>query len=324
MAAAAVRDRRHPLSPPRCRVFAGPRSCPSRCLPLASIRKTIPGWEYQFVAALGHLRTAWAALVDVERTTPATRTQQTARQVRNLLRRLRTGRARRPRRPAAGHHGRRVQRRRPWRGPSPGGPCTCHPAGIRQRGLGGPGHLARQEQSGTVEAPACRSPATTTPARPTPNPMRPSPCRTARATAPSASAPRHQVHPLIHGDRGWSRRLGRRAARAARHRAPRHRRAPARRPQGAQDPCGCGTPGPAPPVPRRAVARLPGPLDEETPSVGRGHPGPDRRRGPRPRAGRAGGARLVHGHPKPSCSWPARMPQTCAAPGKPGRQRAAP
>ena len=51
-------------------------------------RKTIPGWEYQFTAAVGHLRTAWAALVDVERTTPATRTRQTARQVRNLLRRL--------------------------------------------------------------------------------------------------------------------------------------------------------------------------------------------------------------------------------------------
>ena len=53
-------------------------------------RKTIPGWEYQFTAAVGHLRTAWAALVDVERTTPATRTRQTARQVRNLLRRLHT------------------------------------------------------------------------------------------------------------------------------------------------------------------------------------------------------------------------------------------
>src|SRR5205809_1790621 len=53
-----------------------------------STRKTIPGWEYQFVAALGHLRTAWAALADAERTTPATRTRQTARQVKNLLRRL--------------------------------------------------------------------------------------------------------------------------------------------------------------------------------------------------------------------------------------------
>jgi hypothetical protein len=51
-------------------------------------RKTIPGWEYQFAAALGHLRTAWAALIDVERTTPATRTDQTIRQVKNVLRRL--------------------------------------------------------------------------------------------------------------------------------------------------------------------------------------------------------------------------------------------
>jgi hypothetical protein len=52
-------------------------------------RKTIPGWEYQFVAAVGHLRTAWAALIDAERTTPATRTDQTVRQVKNVLRRLR-------------------------------------------------------------------------------------------------------------------------------------------------------------------------------------------------------------------------------------------
>ena len=51
-------------------------------------RKTIPGWEYQFTAALGQLRTAWAALVDVERTTAATRTRQTIRQVKNLLSRL--------------------------------------------------------------------------------------------------------------------------------------------------------------------------------------------------------------------------------------------
>ena len=59
-----------------------------------------------------YLRTAWAALVDVARTTPATRTAQTVAQVRNVLRRLR----------AAGH-GReaaplfvfdaRLQRRRP-------------------------------------------------------------------------------------------------------------------------------------------------------------------------------------------------------------------
>ena len=51
--------------------------------------KTAPGWEYQFTAAIGHLRTAWAALIDVARTTPATRTGQTIAQVRNVLRRLR-------------------------------------------------------------------------------------------------------------------------------------------------------------------------------------------------------------------------------------------
>ncbi len=51
-------------------------------------RKTIPGWEYQFAAALGHLRTAWTAVADVVRTTKAGRTSQTARQVKNLLRRL--------------------------------------------------------------------------------------------------------------------------------------------------------------------------------------------------------------------------------------------
>ena len=51
--------------------------------------KTAPGWEYQFTAAIGHLRTAWAALVDVARTTPAARTAQTITQVRNVLRRLR-------------------------------------------------------------------------------------------------------------------------------------------------------------------------------------------------------------------------------------------
>jgi DDE superfamily endonuclease len=51
-------------------------------------RKTIPGWEYQFTAAVGHLRTAWAALIDVERTTKATRTRQTIGQVTSLLRRL--------------------------------------------------------------------------------------------------------------------------------------------------------------------------------------------------------------------------------------------
>jgi hypothetical protein len=51
--------------------------------------KTTPGWEYQFTAAIGHLRTAWAALLDVARTTPATRASATIAQVKSVLRRLR-------------------------------------------------------------------------------------------------------------------------------------------------------------------------------------------------------------------------------------------
>ncbi|HET6188963.1 MAG TPA: transposase [Trebonia sp.] len=51
--------------------------------------KTAPGWEYQFTAAIGHLRTAWAAVTDVARTVPATRTAQTIAQVKTVLRRLR-------------------------------------------------------------------------------------------------------------------------------------------------------------------------------------------------------------------------------------------
>ena len=50
--------------------------------------KTTPGWEYQLAAVTGHLRTAWAAAVDVQRTTPATRTAQTITQVKSVLRRL--------------------------------------------------------------------------------------------------------------------------------------------------------------------------------------------------------------------------------------------
>jgi hypothetical protein len=51
-------------------------------------RKTIPGWEYQFVAALGQLRSAWTALVDVARTTHGTRAAVTADQIAALIRRL--------------------------------------------------------------------------------------------------------------------------------------------------------------------------------------------------------------------------------------------
>ena len=165
-----------------------------------STRKTIPGWEYQFIAALGHLRTAWAALVDVERTTPATRTQQTARQVRNLLRRLH----------AAGHDGR-------------GAPLVIMDAGYSAAALtaamaGQPVHLLIRLASGSV---FYADPVTWPGKKGRPvkhgmpvtchnDPGQASPEPDETLTLPDT--PRygtvrvsawHQVHPLIHGDRGW-------------------------------------------------------------------------------------------------------------------------
>ena len=53
---------------------------------------TVPGWEFQFVAAVGRLRTGWAGLVDVAHVTRKDRTRQAAAQVRAVLRRLCPGR----------------------------------------------------------------------------------------------------------------------------------------------------------------------------------------------------------------------------------------
>ena len=83
VAPGAVRDRRHPLTRGRT-----PSARPAGALVhhdacrCDGVRKTIPGWEYQFLAAVGHLRTAWTALADVERTLPSPPAPgQTARQV---------------------------------------------------------------------------------------------------------------------------------------------------------------------------------------------------------------------------------------------------
>jgi len=167
-----------------------------------STRKTIPGWEYQFVAALGHLRTAWAALADVERTTPAARTRQTARQVKNLLRRLH----------AAGTGG-------------AGAPLVIMDAGYSAAALtaalaGQDGHLLIRLASGSV---FYASPVTWPGknGRPGQHGTRVA-CH--KADDPDQSNPEpdesltlpgtplygtvrvdawHQVHPLIHGDRGY-------------------------------------------------------------------------------------------------------------------------
>jgi hypothetical protein len=164
-------------------------------------RKTIPGWEYQFTAALGHLRTAWAALIDVERTTPATRTRQTVGQVKNLLRRL----------AAAGNGG--------------SAPLVVFDAGYSAAALtaglaGCPVHLLVRLPAGSV----FYGDAVTWPGkngRPGKHGM-PVTCHKADAADQASPEPDEsltlpdtplygtvrvdawrQVHPVIHGDRGW-------------------------------------------------------------------------------------------------------------------------
>jgi len=179
--------------------------------------KTVPGWEYQFVAAAGHLRTAWAALIDVQRTTAATRTDQTIRQVRNVLRRLH----------AAGNAGR-------------GAPLFIFDAGYSAAALtagllGCPAHILVRLPAGSVfyrgaltwpgknGRPGHRGPAIHCPGpagfaaaaagpgprgRKKPLPPNPEPDEalllpdTPRYGTVRAEA-WHDVHPLIHGDRGW-------------------------------------------------------------------------------------------------------------------------
>jgi len=178
--------------------------------------KTAPGWEYQFTAAIGHLRTAWAALLDVARTTPATRTAQTVVQVRNVLRRLR----------AAGH-GRKAA------------PLFVFDAGYSAAALadgllGCPVHVLVRLAAGSVfyadpvtwegryGRPARRGPAvhcleppgftadTGNGPRGRKKPLPPNPEPDEELTLPDTplygtvrAEAWHRVHPLIHGDRGW-------------------------------------------------------------------------------------------------------------------------
>jgi hypothetical protein len=179
--------------------------------------KTAPGWEYQFTAAVGHLRTAWAALIDVARTTPATRTAQTIAQVKNVLRRLR----------AAGHGARAA-------------PLFVFDAGYSAAALadgllGCPAHILVRLAAGSVfyaepvtwdgkygrpprrgAAVHCLEPADFAAAeagsgprgRKKPLPPNPEPDEElALPDTPLYGTVRaeawHRVCPLIHGDRGW-------------------------------------------------------------------------------------------------------------------------
>jgi hypothetical protein len=179
--------------------------------------KTAPGWEYQFTAAVGHLRTAWASLADVARTVPATRTVQTIAQVKNVLRRLR----------AAGHGARTA-------------PLFVFDAGycaaaLTDGLLGCPVHVLVRLAAGSVfyaqpvtwegkdgrpprrgAAVHCLEPADFAAAaggsgpRGRKKPLPPNPEPDEELTLPDTplygtvrAGAWHDVHPLIHGDRGW-------------------------------------------------------------------------------------------------------------------------
>jgi DDE superfamily endonuclease len=179
--------------------------------------KTAPGWEYQLTAAIGHLRTAWAALLDVARTVPATRTEQTIAQVKSVLRRL-----------CAAGHGMKAA------------PLFVFDAGYSAAALtdglaGCPVHVLVRLAAGSVfyadpvtwegrygrparrgAAVHCLEPADFAAAaagsgpraRKKPLPPNPEPGET--LTLPDTplygtvrAEAWHGVHPLIHGDRGW-------------------------------------------------------------------------------------------------------------------------
>ena len=179
--------------------------------------KTAPGWEYQFTAAVGHLRTAWASLADVTRTVPATRTAQTIAQVKNVLRRLR----------AAGHGAGTA-------------PLFVFDAGYSAAALtdgllGCPAHVLVRLAAGSVfyaqpvtwegkdgrpprrgAAVHCLEPADFAAAaggsgpRGRKKPLPPNPEPDEELTLPDTplygtvrAGAWHDVHPLIHGDRGW-------------------------------------------------------------------------------------------------------------------------
>jgi hypothetical protein len=165
-------------------------------------RKTIPGWEYQFVAVIGHLRTAWAALIDVERTTKAARTRQTVRQVTNLLRRLH----------AAGGSGRAaplVVFDAGYSAAALTAALAGHPVHLLVRLPAGsvfhgdpvtwPGKRGRPGKHGTPVT--CHKADAADQANPEPDESLTLP-GTPRYGTVRVNAWR-QVHPVIHGDRGW-------------------------------------------------------------------------------------------------------------------------
>ena len=289
--------------------------------------KTTPGWEYQLAAVTGHLRTAWAAAVDVQRTTrpPAPRRRSP-----------RSGRSAPPARCRARQRGgatvrlrRRLARRRPDRraGRLPR-PCPG-PATGGQRLLPGRTVLARQERPAGPPGAGGPLPGTAGPRGGRRGPGQPGP---EEAPAPGPGA-RRGTHPSGHRalrdrpGRGLARRpppgprrprLVRRpgqAPRPARHPCSRHRRAAPRRPR-PTPPALALARRTGPPLTRRALARLPHEIRHRARHPHpQGHPRPHRRQGPHPRAGRPLDP-CRHRRPRPALPRPPPRRRPAPALGK--------
>jgi DDE superfamily endonuclease len=289
--------------------------------------KTAPGWEYQFTAATGHLRTAWAALVDVARTTPATRTAETIAQVKNVLRRLR----------AAGH-GREAA------------PLFIFDAGYSAAALtdgllGCPAHVLVRLAAGSVfyadpvtwdgkygrpprrgAAVHCLEPEDFTAAaagsgpRGRKKPLPPNPEPDEEFTLPDTplygtvrAGAWHGVHPLIHGDRGWSPD----ASTCRSCPAPSSTSPSSACPTAATRtaPCGCGTPAPGRcPWMSSGAPTSPGSALSTSSSSSRAPSASPPRRSAIPGRQTAGPGSSWPRTPS-SCS-PGPWPPTCAAPGR--------
>jgi hypothetical protein len=297
--------------------------------------KTTPGWEYQFIAAIGHLRTAWAAFTDAARTTPATRTEQTVAQVQAVLRRLR----------AAGHGHRAA-------------PLFLFDAGYSAAALtdglaGCPAHILVRLAAGSVfyadavtgdgknGRPARRGPAVhclepadfaadtgkgprgrtkALPPNPEPDEELLLPDTPLYGTVRAGAW--HHVHPLVHGDRGW---FAGRTHLPVLHGTLIHltveRLPDGRDPHRAMWPWHAG-PGPLSPdeLWRAYLARFD---IEHAFKILKGTLGPHRRQAPRPRTGRPLGEDR-HGRPCPAPARPAPGRRPAPPLGTPARPRPAP
>jgi hypothetical protein len=175
--------------------------------------KTTPGWEYQLAAVTGQLRTAWAAVVDIRRTAPATRTAQTVAQVKAVLRRLPAGGAAPLFVFDAGYSAAAL---------ADGlGGCPAHvlvrlPAGsvFYQDAPSWPGKNGRPAHRGPevhcLEPEALAAAAEGHGSRGRKKPLPPAPESDETLTLPDTplygtvtAEAWHDVHPQVHGDRGW-------------------------------------------------------------------------------------------------------------------------